>query len=107
MAAGTQLTSAGFNAQIGSMASALDGVMNQWHQMRTYITGAGGGLSGLQAAPLSLSSADATVVFNAAADLEQLYQIYIGATSQTTARGNSTAYDYRTNAGILAGTNVH
>jgi hypothetical protein len=107
MAAGIQLTQSGFNAQIGSMAAALDGVMTQWHQMRAYIIAAGGGLAGLQAAPLSLTTNDATVVFNSAADLEQLYQIYIGAASQSTLRGNSNSYDYRTNAGLLAGTNVH
>ncbi len=107
MAAGIQLSTAGFNSQIGSMAQALDGLMNQWHQMRTYIVGAGGGLAGLQTTPLSLTTADATVAFNSAADLEQLYQIYIGASSQSTLRGNSNPYDYRTNAGLLAGTNVH
>jgi hypothetical protein len=107
MAAGVQLTQQGFNAQIGSLAQTLDGVMTQWHQMRTYIIGAGGGLAGLQIAPLSLSTADATVAFNSAADLEQFYQIYIGANSQSTLRGNSNPYDYRTNAGLLAGTNVH
>jgi hypothetical protein len=109
MAAGltASLTTASFNSQVGSIINQLDGVMHQVDQMRTWIIGAGGGLSGLEATPLSYSVTDATNIFNAFADLEQLYQIYIGASSQNTLRGNNNAFDYRTNASLIGGTLVH
>lgn len=109
MAAGltANLTTASFNTQIGNLIQQLDGVFHQIDEMRTWIVGAGGGLSGLEAAPLSYSTTDATNIFNSFADLEQLYQIYIGASSQNTLRGNNTAYDYRTNASLIGGTLVH
>jgi hypothetical protein len=68
------------------MAVNTDGMLLQWHEFRTYVTGAGGGLAGLQIAPLSYSLADATTIFNTSADLEQLYQIYIGAQNLAVAK---------------------
>jgi hypothetical protein len=109
MAAGltATLTKPSFDAQIGNIVTQLDGVMLQIQQVRNYIVGAGGGLSGLEGAPLSYSVGDATAVFNTFADLDQLRQIYQGIASQNTLRGNNTAYDYRTNAGLIGGTLVH
>ena len=78
MAVGQAITVPLLNSQLANLANQTDGLLIEWHQFRTYVTGAGGGLAGLQAAPLSLSSADATLVFNTSSDLEQLYQIYIG-----------------------------
>jgi len=104
--AGIVLTASGFNAQLGGMAQGLDGVMHQWNAMRLYVTGAGGGTAGLQAAPLSLTSADATIVFNTAADIgNELWQIYTGAATQASFRAG--AFDYRTNLNLVAGTDVH
>src|SRR3979490_3214724 len=79
MAIGQAITVPLLNSQLANLANQTDGVLLQWHEFRTYVTGPGGGLAGLQAAPLSISNADATLVFNTSSDLEQLYQIYIGA----------------------------
>jgi hypothetical protein len=107
MAAGIIIARTSFDSQIGNMATQLDGVLTQWHQLRTYITGPGGGFSGIQAAPLSYTdtpsgSGDASHVFNASADIEQLYQIYIGAQNLGTAK------DFRTSGlNQLFGTGTH
>lgn len=100
--AGIALTQPIFDSQIGNMAVGVDGNLLQWHELRTYITGAGGGLSGLQAPPLSYSSGNATTIFNTSADLEQLYQIYIGAQNLLVAK------DFRVSGlNQLGGTLVH
>jgi hypothetical protein len=96
MAAGIAVVRANFDSQIGAMAQNLDGGLIQWHQLNTYVTGVGGGFSGIQAAPLSYTdtpsgSGDATRVFGACADMEQLYQIYIGAQALATAKNFQTA----------------
>lgn len=109
MAAGltATLSKTTFDAQIGNIVNQLDGVMLQIQEVRNYIVGAGGGLSGLEGAPLSYSVGDATNVFNTFADLDQLRQIYQGVASQNALRGNTNAYDYRTNGGLIGGTLVH
>jgi hypothetical protein len=109
MAAGltANITQPSFNAQVGSIVAGLDGLFVQVGQTRAWIIGAGGGLSGLEGAPLSYAVADATNVFNTFADLDQLRQIYQGLSSQSTLRGNSNAYDYRTNGSLIGGTLIH
>lgn len=109
MAAGltATLTKTSFDAQIGNIVNQLDGVMIQIQEVRAYIIGAGGGLSGLEGAPFTYAVGDATNVFNTFADLDQLRQIYQGVASQNTLRGNNVAYDYRTNGGLIGGTLVH
>lgn len=96
MAAGKIITRPDFDQQLGSMAQQLDGVLFQWHYLNVYVVGPGGGFSGIQAAPLSYTdvpggNGDATHVFGACADMEQLYQIYIGAQNLAVAKNFRTA----------------
>lgn len=106
MAAGRAIVRATFDQELDNASNGIDLLLLQWHQRNTYVTGIGGGFSGIQAAPLSYtdtpaSAGDATHVFGACADMEQLYQIYIGA------QNLSVAKNFRANLQFLYGMGVH
>lgn len=106
MAAGITIARTSFDQDIGNKSNGIDLALLQWHQLNTYVVGPGGGFSGLQSTPLSYTdvpggSGDATHVFGGCADMEQLYQIYIGAQNLAVAK------DFRSNIKFLFGTGVH
>lgn len=107
MAAGITIVRTSFDQDLGNKANGIDQLLLQWHQLYVWLTGPGGGFSGIQASPLSYTDTpsgqgDATHVFGAISDMEQLYQIYIGAQTLGSLKNFKTA-----NLDKLYGTGVH
>lgn len=98
-----------FDSLMNGIIQSLDGAFNQIQEIEAFLAAhpdadftAGAGGPG----PTGYASGDVSNFKSAFADLDQLRTLYQGVQSQNTARGNNTAYDYRTFAKLIA-TLVH
>jgi len=104
------LTKGQLDAQMSNIFNALDALFAQVQATQAFFVAnvdanftAGAGGPG----PTGYASGDVTTMKSAMSDLDQLRQIYQGGSSQSTLRGNSNAYDYRTFTKLLWGTGAH
>ncbi len=71
-----QVTLTQVQNEILAMGAQLNSFFNRVQLYAVFIQGLG--VAGLEAAPYSMSSADATLVFNAAQDLDNFRKVYAG-----------------------------
>jgi hypothetical protein len=99
MAAGFQVNLAQVNGQAAGLVISLKTTLSQIQQFQAWL--AATGAAGLEAAPISMTAADANVLISAFGDLNDLANVYLGAAS-THVTGQ---YDYRTFSKLLVAYN--
>ena len=102
-----QVTLAQLQSEIQALGTQLNSMFYRVQLYAALVIGIG--ITALQAAPYSMSSADATALFNAAQDLDHFRQVYTGAyyvasgatlnTGVPTANGAG-AFGYPFNSGV-------
>jgi hypothetical protein len=98
------LPKASFDGLLNNVISNIDGVMLQIQELQQFMTAhpdADFTVASTNPGPTGYAAGDVANFKSAIADLDQLRTIYQGISSQSTLRGNSNAYDYRTFAKLL------